>query len=695
MKKLLHYLLPYILIPIYAFILLLAAEGIYRGFSGVLAWARTEYHEFILVYIFMLSFIFMFHIFKRKIFLSFTLLFSLAVIVLSTINRVKMTLRGDPLIPADMLLISEARTMLGFLSDIPTWQIIAIPLLAIALLFAVVYGIYKMPKDRSWGWHRIVIGAAAAALIGYIYYQEVERPYSDIRAEYGIKTIDYNQKTNYELNGFVMAFTRNIKWLSIDPPSGYNEEAIAEITKDYSKEPYEVDGKKPHIVMIMSEAFWDPTRIENAAFNKDPMPNFHALASEHTSGNILAPVFGGSTANTEFEALTGYSMNFLPSGSIPYQFYMKKPMQSLPRMLKEQGYDTTAIHSYYNWFYQRNVVYENLGFDQFVSLEFIPEPTVDYMYYRDREVNDMIINQISNAEEPNFIFAVTMQNHGPYRDNLKKDYAQIEVEMKESDGKFTESSKNILEFYSDNIVQVDLELQRMIEELEKLDEDVMVVYFGDHLPLLGLGDQVYKESNYFLNTGSYEEYLKKYSTPLLVWDNFSEEREELNISPSYLPAYILQKSGLEGTSLTNMLNGALESGHGLFPREDFLDETNFSDELYKDYQLLQYDAMFGNKFDATLAVEPTDNFRLGMHDPVIKQTKITQLDGKPSILIEGDYFTHATKAFLDGNMLETVYAEGKLKAVLPDEKATGTLQVKVLDTYDRVLAKSNEMKLEK
>ncbi|MFD1031841.1 LTA synthase family protein [Metaplanococcus flavidus] len=694
MKKVVVYLLPYIAIPIYAFLLLFIVEGIYRGFSAMPEWVKTQYHEFTLVYVFFLSIFFIFHIFKRKIFLLLSLVFSLLTIILSVANKVKLTVRGDPLIPADMLLISEASTMVSYLSATPMWQIVTGGIIIILLLAAIIYAIIKMPKEKTWNWHRVVIGILACSMFTYIYYQEVEASESAIRSQYHIDTIDYNQAKNYQMNGFVMGFTRNLKWLSIDPPEDYNEQKIAELTERYSEEPYEKDGKKPHIVMIMSEAFWDPTRMDSISFNKDPLEYFHSLSEEHTSGDILAPVFGGSTANTEFEALTGLSMNYLPDGSIPYQFYMKKPVQALPSLLKEQGYETTAIHSYYNWFYQRNSVYKNIGFDQFIPLEFITDPVVDFKYYRDREVNDMIIEQITNADKPNFVFAVTMQNHGPYVDNMKKDYAEIEVEMKEADGKLSESSQNILEFYSDNIQQMDLELQRMIESFEELDEDVMVVYFGDHLPLLGANDQVYREANYFFDDSEYEDYLKKYSAPLLIWDNFSEEREDLTISPAYLPAYILAKSGLEGTSLTNLQNEALNSGNGLFPRKDFLDQIDFDSELYNSYQLLQYDALFGRKYDESFVAESNEDFRLGASAPAIKSVEKVNQEGQAFAVVQGDHLTRFTKVFVNGEQLETSFNEGELKATLPNADTTGEIQAKIIDTNGTILTETNILELE-
>lgn len=688
-KKFLAYIIPYIGIVIFSFLLTIVMEWIFRGSANaVKLWAQTEYHEFIYVSLFISSLFIMLYGFKRKLFLSISVVVATLLIGLSVANRVKIALRGDPLIPADLVLVSEAKNMLSIFSDLPFWQIALTTIAIVSIILVIGYGIHKLPKDKTWNIHRVVLAAFAASLLFCTYNEEVEKKHSMIRAKYKIKVIDYNQQTNYDLNGVLMAFMRNIKWLSIDAPTDYTEEKIKEIAQKYEQEPYELTEDKPHIVMIMSEAFWDPTVMESVSFSEDPLPNFHELAKNYTSGNLLAPVFGGSTANTEFESLTGYSMNFLPAGSIPYLFHVKKPIQALPHILKGQGYNTTAIHSYHNWFYQRNTVYKNIGFDRFISLEFVPEPVVDFLYYRDREMNDLIIDQLTNAQEPNFIFGVTMQNHGPFKADMKKPYSTIEVEHK--DGSFTPEAKNILEFFSDNMVQVDLELIRLIEKLDELDEKVMVVYYGDHLPLLGLNYQVYKEAGYFEKETDFEAYKKIYSTPLLMWDNFSSEHKKVDLSASYLSAYVLNRAGLQGTPLTNMLNTALADGRGMLPRADYVPNFWFDTTLLQDYEALQYDYLFGGgKYDTSAKVDGNKEFRLGYNDPLITRVIAKEANGAIDLVVEGNFFTKSAKIFIDGNRVDTVYEDGELKATLTEISNGSIVQVKIIDSNDRALSNSN------
>ncbi len=175
--------------------------------------------------------------------------------------------------------------------------------------------------------------------------------------------------------------------------------------------------QKPNVIFIMNEAFWDPTLLKNVKFSEDPLPTVHRLQKEMTSGFLLSPQFGGGTSNVEFEILSGQSMSFMPAGSVPYQQYISRPLPSLASYFKSQGYASTAIHSYERWFWNRENVYRYMGFDEFISKEGFDNPVNKGAFIADDEVSRRIIQEVEENEEPTFIYAVTMQNHGPYDDN--------------------------------------------------------------------------------------------------------------------------------------------------------------------------------------------------------------------------------------------------------------------------------------
>ena len=121
----------------------------------------------------------------------------------------------------------------------------------------------------------------------------------------------------------------------------------------------------------MDESYWDVSELEQYgfAFDTDVSANLHALQQTSAYGRAYSPSFGGGTCDVEFEALTGYSVSYLPNGSKPYQQHVTKPLFSLPNYLKTQGYQTAAVHCFWAKYWSRDTAYPNLGLDTFVSLE--------------------------------------------------------------------------------------------------------------------------------------------------------------------------------------------------------------------------------------------------------------------------------------------------------------------------------------
>jgi phosphoglycerol transferase MdoB-like AlkP superfamily enzyme len=404
-------------------------------------------------------------------------------------------------------------------------------------------------------------------------------------------------------------------------------------------------------------------------------------------------VFGGSTVNTEFEALTGLSTQFLPSGSIAYLNFVKKPLPSLPYILREQGYDTTAIHSWHHWFYDRSGVYEDLGFDRFISVEYMEKPQPFGPFFHDKSVTDEILKKLNkdNGDKPNFIFAVTTQNHGPYATDQKFDFANIETHLK-GDASFSDEAENMLEVYSDNLSEIDKELERLINEVEEMDKKTIIVLFGDHLPLLGNDYQVYQEANFYNETKSYEEYLKMYTTPLLIWDNFSERKDNLNIGSTMLTPIILDRAGISGNYLTNYLLSRYETGEfSKIPREDFLTEENIDNKTLSELKMLQYDILFGKMFGIEKKIEVSKNYRIGYNDPKVTSISTGKHEGEKVHIIKGNNFTYNSFVYINGVSADKVSGDAT-KIVIPFSKIKegAEIIVKVTDQNGKILSSSNK-----
>src|SRR5690606_35917885 len=316
----------------------------------------------------------------------------------------------------------------------------------------------------------------------------------------------------------------------------YSPEAIAAIEPPAQLIPAAFDSSKPDVIMVMSESFWDPTRLPGVAFSADPIPTVRA----EQSGHVFSPEFGGMTANVEFEALTGFSKAFLPSGSIPYQQYIRRPLPSLANFFKDQGYATRAIHPYRQWFRNRGPVYESMGFDKFMSEENMPPLEKRGSLASDAALTDEIIREADSTDAPFFFFAVSLQGHGPYQANRYPD-SKLEVQTDAS-----EHTRKSIRSYSEGPRDGDGSLEGLMEWASKRDREAIIVFFGDHLPRLG---PVYVETGFMTSrvasrTAPAADMMLQHETPLVLWSNKrGAERGTGTISPAFLPLHILDMAG--------------------------------------------------------------------------------------------------------------------------------------------------------
>ena len=224
------------------------------------------------------------------------------------------------------------------------------------------------------------------------------------------------------INGFIVNFLVQLDDMKVDPPDGYNEEAVSQIeqkyldnvTSDNEKDEHSVHN--PDIIVIMDESFSDIGVLGNELrTNQAVTPFIDSLTENTVSGYALSSVFGGDTANSEYEFLTGNSMLFLPESSVPYQQFIKENRYSLARYLKEKGYYTLAMHPFLSSGWMRTTVYPFLGFDEYEFMEAFPQKDLIRGFVSDEEMFEHLIQryeELSSEDSPVFIFGVTMQNHG-------------------------------------------------------------------------------------------------------------------------------------------------------------------------------------------------------------------------------------------------------------------------------------------
>lgn len=387
----------------------------------------------------------------------------------------------------------------------------------------------------------------------------------------------------YEDYGFSYCFLQT--WLNkgIHRPSNYSQQSVNNVLDmlEEDSDPSSQPQTDVNVIFVQLESFIDPAQIKDLTLSEDAVPNWRRLSEEFSSGYLTVPVVGAGTANTECEVLTGMSTRFFGPGEYPYETtLMDQTAESVAYNLKENGYATHAIHNHRATFYSRNVVYGNLGFDDFTALEYMPQvPTTPKNWAKDAILTSQIVKALNTTEDQSdLVFTVSVQGHGKYpMDPVLEDPEITVVSYPDEDYHYA------VEYYVNQVHEMDEFVGNLTETLSKRDEKTILVLYGDHLPALGLEAKD-------MEAGSL------YRTQYIIWDNFGLAKEDEDMAAYQLSAAVLGRLGIT--------NGIFNAYHQ-FCRE----ESNYWSGL----RTLQYDAMEGQKYlyDGTSPYQPTD-MQMGM-----------------------------------------------------------------------------------
>ncbi|MXN43619.1 sulfatase-like hydrolase/transferase [Shinella kummerowiae] len=527
------------------------------------------------------------------------LLVSPLVMLMGVISQQKQVFLTDPLYPTDLLFGRQIMELMPVLVQDRPWTAVG---LALAVLASVV-GLISLwvfawrrfrPLTRKERLTRLAV--ALPLLAGFVSIMDYNE-FSWVRDRLKVFPIMWDQAENYRHNGFTMAFAINLPMANVQAPSGYMIDAIDKIPS----KPMPVGTthrSKPDVIVVMSESLWDPTRLETVKLSADPMP----VIRENQSGGVFSPEFGGLTANVEFEALTGFSNAFLPTGSIPYQQYVRKPIPSLATFFRAEGYTARAIHPFSGWFWNRSSVYKAFGFQTFKDVDKMPPLAKRGNFTSDEALTKEIIRQADMQEDPFFFFTVTLQGHGPYDDGR---YAKTDIDV---ESKLDARDTRMLASYAQGVKEADSSLKMLMDWAKERDRETIIVVFGDHLPPL---NTVYQNSGYMQGItasrkGTPEQMQKEHETPLVIWSNKTGvEKDVGTISPAFLSYFILKEAGFEHPYYTGFL-GAVHDKLRVIDRYMLIDAKGNGtagwarkktiDPLVRDFRFLQHDIMFGKQY---------------------------------------------------------------------------------------------------
>ena len=364
--------------------------------------------------------------------------------------------------------------------------------------------------------------AASAALLAALVTGVTVPSYFD---DLGLGMYYWYSLDYYRRQGFVTTFVAVAQDLPVPVPEGYAADSAAELEHAYVARYDETRGLdegrvaareqfdelRPTVICVMNETYADLSLLDGASWGYAGPTRYNATEGRLMTGELLVSVHGAATCNTEFEFLTGVSLPYLGDGKYPYSLYDLSGAPSLVRQFSELGYSTTALHPNYASNWNRDRVYEALGFDRFLTIEDFAGAEQFHSGVSDEETYDKVLDLLEQDDDPQLIFDVTMQNHSGYDQNNVGDVPRYSVEG------FTEDQNAQLSEYLACIEESDRALAEFLGELEELDRPVVVVFFGDHQPKLSrdLCDALYGTNEDALTRNR-----RLYETTYSVWTNY-------------------------------------------------------------------------------------------------------------------------------------------------------------------------------
>lgn len=451
---------------------------------------------------------------------------TVVLMLFTTVEHYVYSFRGAELSLLDILSVRTALNVVG------SYQLTLTKRVFYGLTFTVLicFLIFGFPKSRSFGRRSVtrsrVVSALSAVVLTIVF--AVANPKLSVHT--------FSHDGTY-LNGYLLNFTlQSLRTKGITKPEGYSVKAVDDLAKEYSTDDAIADGaqEKPDIIVIMDESFSDLSVLGSELRTNQPVtPFIDSLIEDTIRGHALVSVFGGGTPNSEYEFLTGNSLALAP-GSIIYQQYLHGPAYSMVEELKENDYKCIAMHPFQASGWRRPYAYSFLGFDETYFLDDFPQQNLVRSYVSDQEMFEKLTSlyEENKADAKNvFMFGVTMQNHGGYT------YEGHNYEKTISLNGYSQEYP-LAEQYLSLIHETDFAVEYLINYFRNVDHEVIVVFYGDHLPSL---ENDFMEELHGGAFSTLDEQEEKYSIPFFIWANYNIPEENVGItSMNYLSNYVYQ-----------------------------------------------------------------------------------------------------------------------------------------------------------
>lgn len=543
---------------------------------------------------------------KRRIFGTTIIL--ILWLLLAIANRIILNNRVTPFTYQDFALLRDELYMITlYLSPV---QLVFLCIGLLALAAGLVLLFFKGPKYQGKISYKEVLLGIGGYLVSFVAVTALMIGFGRIETVFPNITISYLE------NGFPYSYWANTLNRGIHRPFGYSEEKVTALMA--GKENTEPD-EKPNIIMLQLESFFDTTYVKDWELSEDPIPNFRKLKEDYSSGFLTVPGFGMGTVNTEFEVMTGMSVDFFGTGEYPYKTLLKNhTAESIAYNLLDLGYSTHAIHNNDATFYNRHKRFRYLGMETFTPIEFMN--VTDYTpngWAKDAVLTDEILKALDSTSSPDYIYAISVQGHGTYPTEVIDPNQTISLTCSDS-----EELRCGYEYYVNQTHEMDQFVGDLIAELEARDEKTILVLYGDHLPTFDL------EDSDLVNNSIYQ-------TEYVIWDNFGLEKEDKDLYTYQLSAEVGSRIGLSTGTL-------------MYYHQNYQD----SEDYLKNLKMLQYDMLYGKEYvyGGESPYQKVDT-RYDVEDIFIQSME----NKNGNFYVTGQNFTKYSKVYINGEMMETTY----------------------------------------
>ena len=546
------------------------------------------------------------YLFKRRIFVR--MIIGAIWVILGIANGYILLKRVTPFNAQDLKIAGDGIALINNYCN--GFEVVVIAVGAVALLIWLI-SMWRRGGQYAGKIHHI------AALIGIIVcgvlYTFVTNIAIDKRV---VSTYFGNIAFAYEDYGLPYCFSASLFNTGISEPNGYTKKAMAKIDKDGELNQTAASRSSdelPNIIVVQLESYFDVANAEFFTTSEDACPNLHNLYQNYSNGYFKVPSVGAGTANTEFEVLTGMNLRYFGPGEYPYKTYSKKhPTESAATALASLGYGTHALHDNTGNFYSRANVFNNMGFDTFTSKEFMNVlQTTENGWAKDEILTHHIMEAMDTTKQEDFVFTVSVQGHGNYPETQVIENPKIKVEGIED-----EALKNKWEYYVNQVYEMDQFVGDLIKAVEDRGEPAVVVFYGDHLPTMGLKAEDLK-SRYLYNTN------------YVIWDNIGLQKHDKNIPAYQLMSEVLNRLDIHSGTVFN-----------------YHQQRKGTKNYLSDLELLQYDILYGKQYVYNGKAPITEGHMVMGIRNVSLSSIVPQLNSGYSLY--GENFTKYSRVYVNG-----------------------------------------------